>query len=152
MAGVDENLAHSRAGERVRSLGAFASLWLDGELVEMEDLVLHDDAERDIRSPSYQLTLSRPVGRNAIFAYNSTTDFCLNKLHRKSCTQKHKMECRNYQSFLVRLAFHRDVNNRTNSSRSDIGCDHFNPPRTASSIEVFWLDIVNHVNSGFCSN
>jgi hypothetical protein len=35
-------------------------LWLDGELVEMEDLVLHD-AARDIRSPSHALTIARDV-------------------------------------------------------------------------------------------
>lgn len=35
-------------------------MWLDGELVEMEDLVLHD-AARDIRSPSHALTIARDV-------------------------------------------------------------------------------------------
>ena len=39
---------------------ACASLWLDGELVEVEELFL-DDAARDIRSPSHQLTIARDV-------------------------------------------------------------------------------------------
>lgn len=61
---LDERLAHSSVGpgliERLHFADACASLWLDGELVEMEDLVLHE-AARDIRSPSHQLTIARDV-------------------------------------------------------------------------------------------
>ncbi|RLL71596.1 DUF1612 domain-containing protein [Ochrobactrum soli] len=61
---LDERLAHSSVGpgliERLHFADACASLWLDGELVEMEDLVLHG-AARDIRSPSHQLTIARDV-------------------------------------------------------------------------------------------
>ena len=61
---LDERLAHSPVGqgliERLHFADACASLWLDGELVEMEDLVLHE-AARDIRSPSHQLTIARDV-------------------------------------------------------------------------------------------
>ncbi len=39
---------------------ACAALWLDRELVEVEELFL-DDAARDIRSPSHQLTIARDV-------------------------------------------------------------------------------------------
>ncbi len=61
---LDERLAHSPVGkgliERLHFADACASLWLDGELVEMEDLVLHE-AARDIRSPSHALTIARDV-------------------------------------------------------------------------------------------
>uniref|UniRef100_UPI00261479CE RHE_PE00001 family protein n=1 Tax=uncultured Rhizobium sp. TaxID=155567 RepID=UPI00261479CE len=39
-----------------------ASLWIDGELVHLEDLVLHD-ATRDIRTPTHELTIARDVLR-----------------------------------------------------------------------------------------
>ncbi|MGX5710863.1 RHE_PE00001 family protein [Brucella lupini] len=64
LARLDERLAPSPVGtgliERLNFADACASLWLDGELVEMEDLVLHE-AARDIRSPSHQLTIARDV-------------------------------------------------------------------------------------------
>lgn len=64
LARLDERLALSPVGagliERLHFADACASLWLDGELVEMEDLVLHE-AARDIRSPSHQLTIARDV-------------------------------------------------------------------------------------------
>lgn len=64
LARLDERLVHSPVGagliERLHFADACASLWLDGELVEMEDLVLHD-AARDIRSPSHGLTIARDV-------------------------------------------------------------------------------------------
>ncbi|EPE94359.1 DUF1612 domain-containing protein [Rhizobium grahamii] len=40
-----------------------ASLWLDGELVRLEDLVLHD-AGQDVRAPTHQLTIARDVLRS----------------------------------------------------------------------------------------
>ncbi len=64
LARLDERLARSPVGtgliERLHFADACASLWLDGELVEMEDLVLHEAAP-DIRSPSHQLTIARDV-------------------------------------------------------------------------------------------
>lgn len=64
LARLDERLTLSPVGpgliERLHYADACASLWLDGELVEMEDLVLHE-AARDIRSPSHALTISRDV-------------------------------------------------------------------------------------------
>jgi len=64
LARLDERLAHSSVGkgviERFHSIDACASLWIDGELVEMVDLILHD-AARDIRSPSHALTIARDV-------------------------------------------------------------------------------------------
>ncbi|MGQ8631698.1 RHE_PE00001 family protein, partial [Agrobacterium sp. DKPNP3] len=51
---LDERIARSPVGtgwiERQNFADACASLWIDGELVHLEDLVLHD-ATRDIRTP-----------------------------------------------------------------------------------------------------
>ncbi|AIC31301.1 hypothetical protein IE4771_PE00075 (plasmid) [Rhizobium etli bv. mimosae str. IE4771] len=41
---------------------ACASLWIDGELVHLEDLVLHD-AGLDIRVPTHELIIARDVLR-----------------------------------------------------------------------------------------
>ncbi len=51
---LDERIARSPVGagflERQNFADACASLWIDGELVHLEDLVIHD-ATRDIRTP-----------------------------------------------------------------------------------------------------
>ncbi|PZU20998.1 MAG: hypothetical protein DI589_15955 [Shinella sp.] len=66
LARLDERLAGStvREGwiERTHYLDACASLWVDGELVHIEDLVLHD-AGADIRTPTHELTIARDVLR-----------------------------------------------------------------------------------------
>lgn len=63
---LDERIARSRVGagflERSQFTDACASLWIDGELVHLEDLVLHD-ATRDIRTPTHELTIARDVLR-----------------------------------------------------------------------------------------
>ncbi len=63
---LDERIARSPVGagflERQNFADACASLWIDGELVHLEDLVLHD-ATRDIRIPTYELTIARDVLR-----------------------------------------------------------------------------------------
>ncbi|MBY3036975.1 RHE_PE00001 family protein [Rhizobium laguerreae] len=63
---LDERIAHSPVGagflERTQFTDACASLWIDGELVHLEDLVLHD-ATRDIRAPTHELTIARDVLR-----------------------------------------------------------------------------------------
>ncbi len=41
---------------------ACASLWIDGELVHLEDLVLHDTI-RDIRTSTHEMTIARDVLR-----------------------------------------------------------------------------------------
>jgi Protein of unknown function (DUF1612)/HTH DNA binding domain len=70
---LDERLARSavRDGwiERSHFHDACASLWVDGELVHIEDLVLHD-AHRDIRAPTHELTQAHAVlrARRQIFA------------------------------------------------------------------------------------
>lgn len=66
MTRLDERIARSPVGEgfveRSHFTDACASLWIDGELVHLEDLVLHD-ATKDIRTPTHELTISRDVLR-----------------------------------------------------------------------------------------
>ncbi|CUX03284.1 MULTISPECIES: RHE_PE00001 family protein [Agrobacterium] len=66
LARLDERTARSPVGqgwiERLHFTDACASLWIDGELVHLEDLVLHD-ALRDIRTPTHELTIARDVLR-----------------------------------------------------------------------------------------
>ncbi|MBY5767049.1 DUF1612 and helix-turn-helix domain-containing protein [Rhizobium leguminosarum] len=63
---LDERIARSTVGagflERTHFADASASLWIDGELVHLEDLVLHD-ATKDIRTPTHELTIARDVLR-----------------------------------------------------------------------------------------
>lgn len=63
---LDERITRSPVGqgwiERSQFTDACASLWIDGELVHLEDLVLHD-ATRDIRTPTHELTIARDVLR-----------------------------------------------------------------------------------------
>ncbi|MBY5376659.1 RHE_PE00001 family protein [Rhizobium leguminosarum] len=64
LARLDERIARSPVGagfiERSHFADACASLWIDGELVHLEDLVLHD-ATKDIRTPTHELTIARDV-------------------------------------------------------------------------------------------
>jgi hypothetical protein len=66
LARLDERIARSPIGEgwieRSHFADACASLWIDGELVHLEDLVLHD-AGADIRAPTHELTIARDVLR-----------------------------------------------------------------------------------------
>lgn len=66
LARLDERIARSPVGdgwiERTHFTDACASLWIDGELVHLEDLVLHDHV-RDIRTPTHELTIARDVLR-----------------------------------------------------------------------------------------
>lgn len=66
VARLDERLAKSpiRDGWAARShfTDACASLWLEGELVHLDDLVLHD-AGMDIRAPTHELTRAHAVLR-----------------------------------------------------------------------------------------
>ncbi len=63
---LDERIARSDVGggwiERSHFADACASLWIDGELVHLEDLVLHD-AGHDIRTPTHELSIARDVLR-----------------------------------------------------------------------------------------
>lgn len=64
LARLDERIGRSPVGEgfveRSHFADACASLWIDGELVHLEDLVLHD-ATKDIRTPTHELTIARDV-------------------------------------------------------------------------------------------
>ncbi|WP_352874956.1 hypothetical protein [Mesorhizobium sp. M1006] len=68
MARLDERLARSpvRDGlvERQHFADTAAALWLEGELVHLEDLVLHD-AHVDIRTPTHELTRAHAILRPA---------------------------------------------------------------------------------------
>ncbi|WVT78017.1 RHE_PE00001 family protein (plasmid) [Sinorhizobium chiapasense] len=67
LARLDERIARSPVGEgwieRSHFADACASLWIDGELVHLEDLVLHE-AGHDIRTPTHELTIARDVLRS----------------------------------------------------------------------------------------
>jgi len=64
LARLDERLGSSpiRGGwvSRTHFTDACACLWLQGALVHLEDLVLHD-AERDLRAPTHALTRAHTV-------------------------------------------------------------------------------------------
>ncbi|MFC0810360.1 RHE_PE00001 family protein, partial [Ensifer sp. P24N7] len=64
LARLDERIARSPVGagwiERAHFADAAASLWIDGELIHLEDLVLHD-AGLDVRAPTHELTIARDV-------------------------------------------------------------------------------------------
>ena len=73
LARLDERLSKSPIRDgwiaRVDFADAVAALWLEGELVDLEDLVLHD-ARMDIRPPTHALTRAHAVlrARRRIFA------------------------------------------------------------------------------------
>ncbi|MBY5714729.1 RHE_PE00001 family protein [Rhizobium leguminosarum] len=77
---LDERVARSTVGqgwiERSHFADACASLWIDGELVHLEDLVLHD-ATRDIRTPTHELTIARDVLRTRRRISGQSPDWAL---------------------------------------------------------------------------
>ena len=66
LARFDECIARSQIREgflgRQDFADAVASMWVDGELVHIEDLVLHD-ARRDARTPTHELTIAHSILR-----------------------------------------------------------------------------------------
>ncbi|KAB2716397.1 DUF1612 domain-containing protein [Brucella intermedia] len=66
LARLDEIVRRSSAGpgfiERAHFYDAAASMWVAGELVHVEDLVLHD-AERDVRAPTHDITIAHSILR-----------------------------------------------------------------------------------------
>ncbi|MCR6727142.1 RHE_PE00001 family protein [Agrobacterium fabrum] len=77
---LDERIARSPVGtgwiERQNFADACASLWIDGELVHHEDLVLHD-ATKDIRTPTHELTIARDVLRTRRRVGGQSPDWAL---------------------------------------------------------------------------
>jgi hypothetical protein len=77
---LDERVARSPVGsgflERSQYADACASLWIDGELVHLEDLVLHD-AFRDTRTPTHELTIARDVLRTRRRIAGQSPDWAL---------------------------------------------------------------------------
>ncbi|MCZ7859194.1 RHE_PE00001 family protein [Agrobacterium salinitolerans] len=77
---LDERIARAPVGdgwiERMHFADACASLWIDGELVHLEDLVLHD-ATRDIRAPTHELTIARDVLRTRRRIAGQSPDWAL---------------------------------------------------------------------------
>ncbi|MER9926723.1 RHE_PE00001 family protein [Mesorhizobium sp. M0048] len=67
---VQRSLVRDGWTERSHFADAAAALWLEGELVHSEDLVLHD-AHMDIRTPTHELTRAHAVlrARRRIFAH-----------------------------------------------------------------------------------
>ncbi|BAB54976.1 hypothetical protein MesoLj131b_69200 (plasmid) [Mesorhizobium sp. 131-2-5] len=82
MARLDERLARSlvREGfiERQHFADAAAALWLEGELVHLEDLVLHD-AHMDIRTPTHELTRAHAVLRTRRRILSQKPDWALGR-------------------------------------------------------------------------
>jgi hypothetical protein len=80
LARLDERLRSSpiRKGFIARShfLDAFAALWLEGELIHLEDLVLHD-AGKDVRSPTHELTRAHAVLRTRRRIAEAAPDWAL---------------------------------------------------------------------------
>jgi hypothetical protein len=66
MARLDEIVRRSPTGEgfteRSHFFDAAATMWVGGELVDIEDLVLHD-ARMDIRAPTHELTIAHGIVR-----------------------------------------------------------------------------------------
>lgn len=66
LARLDERVLRHPVGEGFRERGHFfdavAALWVGGELVHVEDLVLHD-AHMDARAPTHELTIAHSVLR-----------------------------------------------------------------------------------------
>ncbi|WP_292329097.1 RHE_PE00001 family protein [Mesorhizobium sp.] len=82
LARLDERLARSpvRDGfvERQHFADAAAALWLEGELVHLEDLVLHD-AHMDIRTPTHELTRAHAVLRTRRRIVSQKPDWALGR-------------------------------------------------------------------------
>jgi len=80
LARLDERLAKSPIRDgwvaRTHYTDACASLWLEGELVHLDDLVLHD-AGMDIRAPTHELTRARAVLRTRRHIAEAKPDWAL---------------------------------------------------------------------------
>jgi hypothetical protein len=79
---LDERLRTSPVKEgciaRQHFADAVAALWLEGELVHVEDLVLHD-AHMDIRTPTHELTRAHAVLRTRRRIFGQKPDWALSR-------------------------------------------------------------------------
>jgi hypothetical protein len=82
LARLDERAAKSPVRDgfvaRQNFADAAAALWLDGELVHTEDLVLHD-AHMDIRTPTHELTRAHAVLRARRRIFGQKPDWALSR-------------------------------------------------------------------------
>ncbi|CAH2394092.1 conserved hypothetical protein [Mesorhizobium prunaredense] len=82
IARLDERLSRSpvRDGfvERFHFHDAAAVLWLEGEFVHVEDLVLHD-AHMDIRTPTHELTRARTILRAHRQIFGNAADWAIGR-------------------------------------------------------------------------
>jgi hypothetical protein len=82
LARLDERLArspvHDGFVERQNFVDAAAALWLEGELVHLEDLVLHD-AHMDVRTPTHELTRAHTVLRARRRIHAQAPDWSLSR-------------------------------------------------------------------------
>lgn len=82
LARLDEIVRRSSIGEGFIERGHFfdaaASMWVMGELVHIEDLVLHD-ARMDIRAPTHELTIAHGILRARRRIADAKPDWCLSE-------------------------------------------------------------------------
>ncbi|MCO5066948.1 MAG: RHE_PE00001 family protein [Rhizobiaceae bacterium] len=82
LARLDERISRSpvRDGwiERMHFHDAVAALWIEGELVHLEDLIFHD-AEMDQRTPTHELTSAHAVLRKRRRILSQRCDWALNQ-------------------------------------------------------------------------
>ncbi|MDL2402994.1 RHE_PE00001 family protein [Rhizobium mayense] len=80
LARLDERVLRHVVGDGFRERGHFfdavAALWVGGELVHIEDLVLHD-AHVDARAPTHELTIAHAVLRARRRLWNAEPDWGL---------------------------------------------------------------------------
>ncbi|MCZ7451290.1 RHE_PE00001 family protein [Agrobacterium rhizogenes] len=76
LARLDERISRSpmKQGfiERQDFTDAISSMWVDGELVHMEDLVLHD-AHMDVRAPSHEMTAAHRILRSRRLIFSNAS-------------------------------------------------------------------------------
>lgn len=79
---LDERLAHSpvRDGwlERTHFHDAVAAMWVEGELVHLEDLVFRDE-DMDLRTPTHELTRAHAVVRKRRRALSQARDWAFDR-------------------------------------------------------------------------
>lgn len=80
LARLDERISRSpmKHGfiERQDFTDAISSMWVDGELVHMEDLVLHD-AHMDVRVPTHEMTAAHRILRSRRLIFSNASGWAL---------------------------------------------------------------------------